>query len=84
MDYGDIIGTQRVDASVNERGFIVTGNINVEEYAVGVAYAYQINEKFSFGGKVKFVRENLGDAPIAVGVSIRKPRSLNMKTETGV
>lgn len=67
MDYGDIIGTQRVDASVDSRGFITTGNVNVEDYAVGIAYAYPVSAKFSFGGKIKIVHENLGDVPIAVG-----------------
>jgi hypothetical protein len=68
MDYGQIVGTRRVDRSVDERGFVITGDINVEEYALGVAYAYPVNDKFSFGAKIKFVHEDLGDVPIAVGV----------------
>ncbi len=68
MDYGKIIGTRRVDSSIDERGFILTGDIHVEEYAVGLAYAIKISEKFSFGMKLKYANENLGDAAIAVGV----------------
>jgi hypothetical protein len=66
MDYGQIIGTQRVDKSVNPDGFIVTGDLNIEDYAIGLAYAYAVNERFSFGVKVKYVHEDLGDAAIAV------------------
>jgi hypothetical protein len=67
MDYGDIIGTERVDSSVDPRGFIITGNLNIEDYAIGIAYAYPVSAKFSFGGKIKIVHEDLGDVPIAVG-----------------
>jgi len=66
MDYGQIIGTKRVDKSVNDRGFILTGDLSVSDYAVGIAYAYPVNDVFSFGVKYKFVHENLGTAAIAV------------------
>ncbi len=66
MDYGEIIGTKRVDKSIDERGFVTTGDINVQDYAIGLAYAFPINELFSFGVKVKYVHEYLGDVPIAV------------------
>ncbi|MEN8192800.1 MAG: PorV/PorQ family protein [Bacteroidota bacterium] len=66
MDYGEIIGTQRVDKSVDERGFITTGDLNIQDYSVGFAYAYQVNELFSVGLKLKYVYENLGTVPIAV------------------
>lgn len=66
MDYGQIIGTQRVDKSVNADGFIITGDLKIEDYALGLAYAYAVNERFSFGVKVKYVHEDLGDAAIAI------------------
>jgi hypothetical protein len=66
MDYGKIVGTQRVDKSVDERGFIITGDLSVSDYALGLAYAYPVNDVFSFGVKYKFVHENLGTADIAV------------------
>lgn len=66
MDYGQIVGTQRVDKSVNERGFIITGDLKISDYAVGLAYAYPVNDLFSFGLKYKFIHENLGNAGIAV------------------
>jgi long-subunit fatty acid transport protein len=66
MDYGEIMGTQRVDKSIDSRGYILTGDINVQDYAIGFAYAYPVNERFSFGVKLKVVHEDLGDAAIAV------------------
>ncbi len=62
MDWGDIIGTKPVDRSVDPRGFQITGNIEVEDYALGVAYARRINDKFAMGVKIKRVHENLGNA----------------------
>ena len=65
MDYGTIVGTQVVDKSVNSRGFIFTGDVKVQDYAFGIAYAYKVNERFGFGAKVKMVHEDLGDAFLA-------------------
>ena len=66
MDYGEIIGTKSVDKSVNERGFIITGNLDIKDYAVGLTYAFPVNDLFSFGVKIKYIHEDLGSVPIAV------------------
>ena len=66
MDFGEIIGTKRVDKSVNYRGFITTGDIGVEDYAIGFSYARRINDKFSLGFKVKRLHESLGRASYVV------------------
>jgi hypothetical protein len=67
MDYGKIVGTQRVDKSIDPDGFIVTGDLKVEDYAIGLAYAYPVNDRFSFGVKVKLVHEDLGNATFYKG-----------------
>ena len=66
MDYGKIVGTERVDKSIDQRGYRITGDLNIQDYAIGLAYAYAVNERFSFGTKIKIVHEDLGNAPIAV------------------
>lgn len=66
MDYGQIVGTERVDKSVDQKGYRITGDLNIQDYAIGLAYAYAVNDRFSFGAKIKVVHEDLGDAPIAV------------------
>lgn len=62
MDFGEIMGTQRVDKEVDYRGFITTGDIGVEDYAIGFAYARRINDKFVLGLKIKRLHERLGTA----------------------
>jgi len=66
MDYGQIIGTRVVDKSVDYRGFVLTGDIGVEDYAIGLAYARRINDKFALGFKVKRLHERLGRASYVV------------------
>ena len=62
MDFGEIMGTRLVDKSVDYRGFIVTGDIGVEDYAIGLSYARRINDKFAIGFKIKRLHESLGSA----------------------
>ena len=68
MDYGTIMGTRRVDKSIDDRGYVTTGDIGVEDYAIGLTYAYAINDRFSFGTKLKIAHESLGKADYTVGV----------------
>ena len=69
MDFGEIIGTQRVDKSVDERGFRTTGDIGVEEYAIGFSYGYRISDRFAFGFKIKRAHEDLGFAEIVTAIN---------------
>ncbi len=62
MDFGEIIGTRRVDKSIDYRGFITTGDLGVEDYAIGLSYSRRINDKFAVGVKIKRLHENLGPA----------------------
>ncbi|MCK5148585.1 PorV/PorQ family protein [bacterium] len=62
MDYGHIEGTRRVDRSIDSRGYVLTGNIGVAEYAVGLSYAYRFSDRVALGGKIKLAHENLGSA----------------------
>jgi hypothetical protein len=62
MDFGEIMGTQRVDKSVDYRGFILTGDLGVQDYAFGLAYSLRINDRFAMGVKVKKLHERLGNA----------------------
>jgi hypothetical protein len=66
MDFGTIMGTKRVDKSVDYRGFILTGDIGVEDYAIGLAYSRRISDKFALGLKVKRLHERLGRASYVV------------------
>lgn len=61
VDYGDFIGTIRSD---NEAGYIDVGNFSPKAMAIGLTYARALSEKFSIGGTVKYVTQNLIDNAI--------------------
>ena len=64
-DYGDITGT-RVSGT-DPRGYVETGNVNVNAYSFGIAYARNISEQFSVGGQVKYVYQQLGNSKMQDG-----------------
>ncbi|RMD93159.1 MAG: hypothetical protein D6814_16005 [Calditrichaeota bacterium] len=74
MDYGVIQGTRRVDKSIDERGFELTGDLGVQDYAIGFCYAYRVSDRFAFGGKIKLAHEDLGEAAYATDV-VKNPET---------
>jgi hypothetical protein len=56
-DYGNIEATILAN---NTQGFLDVGVIKPNAYAVGLGYARALTDKFSVGGNVKFVRQDLG------------------------
>lgn len=59
-DYGDIQATR---VAANEQGFeILDDPIDVGAYAIGVSYARSLTSKFTVGGTVKWVNQNLGES----------------------
>lgn len=64
VDYGTINGTRLVSASQQGQypaGFIETGEVgNVGAYSFGISYAKRINQRFSIGGNIRYVGQNLG------------------------
>lgn len=60
-NYGDIMGTR---VAATEQGFEDTGNLDVGAYAVGISYAYQLTNKFSVGGQIKYAAQQLGSSVI--------------------
>jgi hypothetical protein len=59
VDYGTFEETIR---STNERGYLDLGTFKPTGIMFGVGYARALNDKFSVGGNVKYVRQSLGDA----------------------
>jgi len=56
VDYGKFFGTIRAD---NEQGFLETGTFSPMAYAFGLGYAKALSDKFSVGGNVRYVYQNL-------------------------
>lgn len=57
-DYGDIKGTRYSSADI---GYVDTGLLDVNAYAIGLAYARRMTDKFTMGGQVKYTKQHLGD-----------------------
>lgn len=68
VDYGDFYGT-RIDKS-SERGYIDTEVFSLSALAAGVGYAKQLTDRFSVGGQIRYVNQDLGDSIIPLYTSI--------------
>jgi hypothetical protein len=58
VDYGEFMGTVRAN---NEVGFVETGAYSPTAMSVGVGYARSFTDRFSAGGNVKYVFQDIGD-----------------------
>jgi hypothetical protein len=64
VDYGEFYGT-RVDKST-DLGYTDTGKFELSALAMGVGYAKRLTDRFSVGGQVRWVRQNLGESVIPI------------------
>lgn len=68
VDYGSIKGTEFVPASSTGANYVLTGDVqNVGAYSFGLSYVKAINQKFSIGGTIKYVGQQLGQLTRADG-----------------
>lgn len=56
VDYGDVLGTIPAD---NDAGFIDTGVFSPTALSVGLGYAKALSDKFSVGGNIRYVKQDL-------------------------
>ena len=63
VDYGEFLGTI-VDPS-SESGYQDTGNFSPSAFAMGLAYANALSDRFSFGVHVKYASQDLGNAQVS-------------------
>ncbi len=76
MDYGTFYTTVR---AANEQGYVETGTFSPTAISFGTSFSQRINDRFSYGVQVKYVRQDLGDAWVSTsGDSLSDP---NMKLE---
>lgn len=59
MDLGEFHNTVLTDDPAFE-GFQEVGTFDASAYAIGVSYAYQMTDRFAFGGTVRYVKESTG------------------------
>ncbi|HEY6951108.1 MAG TPA: PorV/PorQ family protein [Bacteroidota bacterium] len=62
IDYGDIQQTILVDKSINNQGFLDVGTFKPWGAVIGVGYARALSDKFSVGGNIKWVKQDLGES----------------------
>ncbi|MDZ7262434.1 MAG: PorV/PorQ family protein, partial [candidate division KSB1 bacterium] len=62
VDYGKFYGT-RVDKTT-PLGYVDTEIFELNSLAIGLGYAKQLTDRFSVGGQVRWVRQNLGESII--------------------
>ena len=77
LDYGKLTATRRVE---NDLGYMTMGEFSPGEIAVGLAYARKMTDKFSFGGHLKYARQDLGAG--LEGDDINTPQSVYFKLST--
>ena len=68
VDYGEFYGT--VVNSASQQGYDDTGIFKLSALALGLGYAKQISDRFSIGGQVKWVRQDLGETTIPVNIRV--------------
>jgi hypothetical protein len=65
VDYGDLQWTM-VDLG-QDKGYRELGNFSPSAFAVGVGYARALTDRFSVGGQVHWIRQQLGENMLPVG-----------------
>lgn len=61
VHYGTFFGTRVTNT---ELGFENTGTFELSSIAAGLGYAKRLNDRFSVGGQVRWVRQDLGESVI--------------------
>ena len=77
INYGNMTRTV-VDAHAWE-GYNELGDFSVDEYAVGFGYAKNLTDRFSVGGQVKYIYQNLGETETwwYIGTEFEQYKKLN-------
>lgn len=71
VDYGTIYATSLDPSQSSSTGYIDNGEMsNIGAYSLGISYAKSISEKFSIGGNVRYVGQNLGTNTFVNGSTV--------------
>lgn len=68
VNYGDFYGT--VVNRASPQGYDDTGVFSLNALAIGIGYAKKISDKFSIGGQIKWVQQDLGESTIPVNIRV--------------
>jgi hypothetical protein len=81
MDNGEL---QRTIPDNSDKGYFLAETFNVNQFAVGIAYARQQTDKFSFGMQVKYSYQDLGPTDIIDQTVSGIDTLLNTDSKSGV
>jgi hypothetical protein len=65
VDYGEFYGTV---VSESDKGYEDTGTFQLNAIALGLGYAKQLTDRFSVGGQIRWVHQDLGESTVAVNI----------------
>jgi hypothetical protein len=80
VDYGKFFGT--IYDPNNSENYSETGTFTLNAIAIGVGYAKQLSDKFSVGGQIRWVKQDLGSSVIptvVVGDSVKETNTVSNK-----
>lgn len=76
IDYGEILETMVAN---NEKGYEDIGVFSPTAYSVGLGYARMLSDRFSVGGQVKLVHQDMGESFVPIsGDSVSEKRSYDL------
>lgn len=74
VDYGEMNETIRAD---NPDGFLDIGKFSPSATMIGLGYAKALSDRFSVGGNVKYVKQNLGGSTVRFDASGNRVKTSN-------
>lgn len=77
VDYGDFERTRRAD---NDAGYVQMGTYSPSGLEMGITYARSVTDRFSVGGSVKYVRQNLGTGSVGLTNGSVESREYSLST----
>jgi len=63
VDYGEFYGTRLIGDDFEE-----TGVFELNAFAIGLGYARQLTDRFSVGGQIRWVHQDLGESATAINI----------------
>ena len=66
VNYGEFMGTVVDPGAPNGAGYRDVGTFSPKAYSIGVGYAKALSDKFSVGGNIKYVKQDLGSGVIDI------------------
>lgn len=65
VDYGEFYGTV---VNTTDKGYEDTGTFELNAIALGIGYAKQLTDRFSVGGQVRWVQQDLEESSVAINI----------------